>query len=144
VLVETVVCELRRKHPGWGARRIAFVLAREGRFDPSPSRMTVYRILVRHGLIDPGRRKRRREDYRRWQRETPMALWQMDIVGGVMVVDPVTGELSEAKVVTGIDDHSRYCVIASVVARATGRAVCTTLPVRNVKAFRPRQLPHVS
>ena len=25
---------------------------------------------------------------------------------------------------TGVDDHSRYCVIAAVVARATGRAVC--------------------
>jgi hypothetical protein len=53
-----------------------------------------------------------------------MQLWQMDIVGGVMLVDPVTGELTEAKVVTGVDDHSRYCVIASVVERATGRAVC--------------------
>jgi hypothetical protein len=31
---------------------------------------------------------------------------------------------AEAKIVTGVDDHSRYCVIASVVARATGRAVC--------------------
>jgi hypothetical protein len=31
---------------------------------------------------------------------------------------------TEAKVVTGVDDHSRYCVIASVVTRATGRAVC--------------------
>jgi transposase InsO family protein len=31
---------------------------------------------------------------------------------------------TEAKVVTGLDDHSRYCVIASVVLRATGRAVC--------------------
>ena len=30
----------------------------------------------------------------------------------------------KAKVVTGVDDHSRYCVIASVVERATGRAVC--------------------
>ena len=30
----------------------------------------------------------------------------------------------ECKVITGIDDHSRYCVIASVAARATGRAVC--------------------
>ena len=47
----------------------------------------------------------------------------MDIVGGVMLIDPVTGELSEAKVVTGGGDHSRYCVIASVVERATGRAV---------------------
>ncbi len=48
----------------------------------------------------------------------------MDIVGGVMLVDTVTGELTEAKVVTGVDDHSRFCVIASVVERATGRAVC--------------------
>jgi hypothetical protein len=48
-----------------------------------------------------------------------MALWQLDIVGGAFLADG-----TEAKVVTGVDDHSRYCVIASVVARATGRAVC--------------------
>jgi len=30
----------------------------------------------------------------------------------------------EAKVVTGVDNHSRSCVIAAVVRRATGRAVC--------------------
>lgn len=53
-----------------------------------------------------------------------MQLWQMDIVGGVMPVNPVTGELSEAKVVTGVDNLSRYCVIAQIVERATGRAVC--------------------
>lgn len=52
-----------------------------------------------------------------------MQLWQMDIIGGVMLVDPVTGELSEAKIVTAVVDHSRYCVIASVVKRATRWAV---------------------
>ncbi|MFJ5210946.1 IS481 family transposase [Streptomyces nigra] len=122
--VETAVCELRRKHPKWGPRRIAHVLERSGTVSPVPSRMTVYRILVRHGLVEPGVRRRKRSDYKRWQRDRPMQLWQMDIVGGVMLVDPVTGELTEAKVVTGVDDHSRYCVIASVVERATGRAVC--------------------
>jgi hypothetical protein len=35
---------------------------------PGPSRMTVHRILVRHGLVDPTVRRRRRQDYRRWQR----------------------------------------------------------------------------
>ncbi len=30
----------------------------------------------------------------------------------------------ECKIITGIDDHSRFCVIATVVMRATGRAVC--------------------
>lgn len=63
-----------------------------------------------------------------------MQLWQMDIVGGVMLVDPVMGELSEAKIVTGVEDHSRYCVIASVVERATGRAVWTAF-ARALQAF---------
>ncbi len=43
----------------------------------------------------------------------------MDIVGGIQLADG-----GEAKVVTGVDDHSRFCVIAAVVRRATGRAVC--------------------
>jgi transposase InsO family protein len=85
--------------------------------------MTVHRILLRHGLIDPTTRKRRREDYRRWQRDAPMQLWQLDIVGGLMLAGG-TGPLVECKVVTGVDDHSRYCVLAAVVPRATGRAVC--------------------
>jgi hypothetical protein len=47
-----------------------------------------------------------------------MELWQMDIVGGVRLVDG-----SELKVVTGLDDHSRFCVSAKVVRRATARPV---------------------
>ncbi|GIG17613.1 hypothetical protein Cme02nite_59450 [Catellatospora methionotrophica] len=118
-MVEAAVCELRREHPRWGARRIAFELGRDGCPGPVPSVMTVYRILVRHGLIRPQPRGRRREDFRRWERPEPMQLWQMDIVGGVLLADG-----TEAKVVTGVDDHSRFCVIAKVVPRATGRAVC--------------------
>jgi hypothetical protein len=37
-------------------------------------------------------------------------------------------------VVTGLDDHSRYCVIVSVVPRATARAVCTAF-VQALRAF---------
>jgi hypothetical protein len=39
-------------------------------------------------------------------------------------VNPVTRVVREAKIVTGVDDHSRFCVMAKVVERATGRAVC--------------------
>ena len=39
-----------------------------------------------------------------------MQLWQIDIVGGVMIADERTGELRETKVVTGVDDHSRFCL----------------------------------
>jgi hypothetical protein len=51
-----------------------------------------------------------------------MELWQMDVVGGVHLVDG-----TEIKVVTGIDDNSRFVVSAKVVARATARPVCEAL-----------------
>jgi hypothetical protein len=86
---------------------------------PVPSASTVYRILVRHGLVDAKARRRRREDYKRWERDAPMAMWQLDIVGVVFLADG-----TEVKVVTGVDDHSRYCVIAHACLRARGRAVC--------------------
>ncbi|MGI5196304.1 IS481 family transposase [Streptomyces sp. CA-288835] len=115
--VEAVVCELRRRHPGWGPRRLVHELERRG-IVPVPSRATVYRVLVRNGLVEPGARRRRRSDYRRWERSAAMELWQMDIVGGVLLAGG-----GECKMVTGIDDHSRFMVIAKVVERATARAV---------------------
>jgi hypothetical protein len=46
--------------------------------------------------------------------------------GSVMITDPTApGGVIEAKLISGIDDHSRYSVIAKVVPRATARAVCT-------------------
>jgi hypothetical protein len=74
----------------------------------------VYRALIRHGLIVSGRRKRRREDYRRWERDWAMQLWQMDVMGRVYLAGG-----QEVKVVTGIDDHSRFVVCAKVMLRAT-------------------------
>lgn len=91
---------------------------------PVPAVRTVVRILHRQGLSRPRPRKRPRSSYVRWQRPAPMQLWQVDIVAGIAMVDPRTGELWQAKVVTGVDDHSRFCVLAKVVARATSRAVC--------------------
>ena len=102
---------------------------------PVPSRMTVYRILVRHGLIDPANAAGGRGRTTGAGSGTrPMQLWQMDIVGGILLA----GRRTEAKVVTGVDDHSRFCVIATVVARATGRAVCLAFaealaPVRGAR-----------
>ncbi|MFI5876619.1 IS481 family transposase [Streptomyces sp. NPDC051445] len=117
--VEAAVLELRRLHPRWGQRRLRHELARRG-VQPVPSEASVYRILVRHQLIVPVKRRRRREDYRRWERPGPMQLWQLDVMGGFWLADG-----RELKLVTGVDDHSRFCVIASVVERATGRAVCS-------------------
>ena len=123
--VEAIVCELRRRHPRWGALRILHELMRApAPPEPLPSRATINRILLRHGLVVPRARRRKRSDYVRWQRPAAMQLWQLDIVYGPRLVDVATGELREGRIVTGLDDHSRYCVLARVVERATGRAVC--------------------
>jgi transposase InsO family protein len=116
--IEAAVCELRRQHPGWGPLRLQHELQRRGVVGV-PSRAGIYRILVRHQLLAPGRRRRRKADFRRWERDQPMQLWQLDIVGGVLLADG-----AELKLVSGLDDHSRFCVIAALVERATGRAVC--------------------
>ena len=119
--VEARIVELRRAHPGWGPRTIAHYLGRE-QVAPLPSRSSIYRCLVRHRLIDPQRRRKRREDYRRWERLRPMELWQMDVMGGVKLEGG-----DELKLVSGLDDHSRYCVSAKLVERATARPVCAAL-----------------
>lgn len=49
-----------------------------------------------------------------------MQLRQMDLVGGVPLADG-----RECKMVTGIDDHSRFVVVASVVTVPSARAVCS-------------------
>jgi transposase InsO family protein len=51
-----------------------------------------------------------------------MERWQVDVMGGVVLEDG-----TECKVITGIDDHSRFCVIATLVFRATARPVCQAL-----------------
>ena len=116
--VEVLVLEMRRAHPYWGARRIAFELARKG-VEPAPSESGVYRCLVRAAVIDPMTRRRRRETWKRWERGGPMELWQLDVVHGFLLADGTS-----AKALTGIDDHSRFCVSARLMVRERTQAVC--------------------
>ena len=97
-VVEARIVEVRRAHPGWGADRIGYQLTRDGVVSV-PGRSSIYRALVRNGLVVPGQRKRRRVDYRRWERARPMELWQMDVVGGFHLADG-----TELKAISGIDD----------------------------------------
>jgi transposase InsO family protein len=119
--VEAAVLELRRSRPYWGPRRLVFELAKRG-VVPAPSESAVYRALVRAQMIDPHLRDRRSRKWKRWERAAPMELWQMDVVGGFPLADGTS-----AKALTGIDDHSRMCVCAAVMARERTRAVCDGL-----------------
>ena len=116
--VEVRLVELRGLHPGWGPDRLRYRLLREG-VDPLPSRAAIGRALARRGLVRPGRRRSPRREYRRWERGRPMELWQLDVMGSVLLEDG--GEL---KAVTAIDDHSRFCLAVGLVQRATSRPVC--------------------
>lgn len=125
--IEAWACEMRRAHPRWGARRIAFELARSGA-TPAPSRATVHRVLVRNGLVRHQEQRHRRK-YKRWQRETPMHLWQLDLVGGIYLADG-----RECKLLSGIDDHSRFVVSATVLSVPSGRAVADAF-VRTMRVY---------
>jgi transposase InsO family protein len=115
--LEARICELRRHHPGWGQRRLAHELARDG-VDPPPGLTSIYRALVRNGLIQPRSRRRAKASYRRWERARPMELWQVDVMGGIWLANG-----RELKAVTGIDDHSRFYVAAGLIERANARSV---------------------
>jgi transposase InsO family protein len=133
--VEAAICQLRTAHPRWGPRRIRFELGRHGCPGPVPSRSTVYRVLVRNHFVTARPRKRRREDYKRWERPAPMQLWQLDVMGSVRLADG-----REIKLISGVDDHSRFCVIATVVVRATARAVCAAFARALVEFGVPEQV----
>ena len=51
VAVGARVVAVRREHPGWGPSRIRWQLQRED-VVPLPGRSSVYRALVRHGLVE--------------------------------------------------------------------------------------------
>jgi transposase InsO family protein len=116
--VEAAVLEARRTHPAWG-QRIVIELARK---DVTTRTSAVYRCLRRAGLIEPDARRRRRKHWNGWERGEPNELWQMDVVGGFL-----TSDGTHAKALTGIDDHSRFCVSAKLMARERTLPVCDGL-----------------
>jgi hypothetical protein len=62
-----------------------FELARRG-VSAVPSQATVHRALVRNGLVREQEQRHPRK-YKRWQRETPMHRWQLDLVDGLYLAD---------------------------------------------------------
>jgi transposase InsO family protein len=113
---EVKVLEARRRHPDWGPRRIVFELGKGGLV---VSESGVYRALRRAGLIEATRRRPRDRRWKRWERAEPNELWQLDVVGGSGLADG-----SVLKCLTGVDDHSRFCVSAYLMFRERTQPVC--------------------
>ena len=88
------------KRTGWGARKRGDLLRSEG---CAVSERTVHRILVRHGLVSSGIGDR--PSPKRFERERPNELWQMDFKGEYPLDD---GGYCDP--LSLLDDHSRFVV----------------------------------
>ena len=119
--VEALVCRVAGRSSAVGSRCAWPTIGRRG-IDPVPSQATLYRILVRNALIIPRPSASSALVVSALGAGGADALWQMDVMGGVFLADG-----TECKLVTGIDDHSRFVVIARLVPRASARAVCAAL-----------------
>jgi transposase len=64
-VVEARIVGIRRAHPAWGADRIRYQLEKDG-IGPVPGRTSVYRALVRHGLVAAARDPRA-DPHRQWE-----------------------------------------------------------------------------
>jgi transposase InsO family protein len=117
---EVALVELRLAHPSWGPRRLSFELGKRGVGPVSES--AAYRALARLNLIDAAARRPRDRRWKRWERGTAMELWQFDVVGGFLLADG-----TRAKALTGVDDHSRFCVSAHLMSRESSQNVCRGL-----------------
>ncbi len=86
-----------------------------GRFAATPSRVTVWRILKRQGLITPEPHKRPKASFVRFEAELPNELWQTDATEWHLA------DSTKVEILNLIDDHSRLC-LASVAVRTVKAA----------------------
>jgi transposase InsO family protein len=116
--IEDRILALRDGHPAWGARKIARCLEREGQVMPAVS--TVHEILRRHGrVVAP---QRAPGAHRRFEKEAPNQLWQMDFKGWVRLANGVP-----CHPLTVVDDHSRYAVCLTACANQQNATVRSAL-----------------
>ena len=117
-VVEARIVELRRCASGVGSAHDRFIGSKREGWCRCRARSSIYRCLVRHGLIEPrgARRKKRRitsggNGRGRWS----CGRWTSLV--GCRLVDGW-----KATIVSGVDDHSRFVISAHVVRASDGAA----------------------
>jgi transposase InsO family protein len=100
------------------------------RFDKTPSRVTIWRILKRQGLITPQPHKRPRASFVRFEAELPNELWQTDATEWYLA------DSTKVEILNLIDDHSRLC-LASVAVRTVKAADAVQTLYSAVEEFGP-------
>jgi len=119
----------KRDETGWGGRKIAQVLHNEG-YEDAPHANTITDILRRHGKLSEEEQRKHRP-WKRFEREAPNALWQMDFKGHFATLQ------GRCHPFTVLDDHSRYCLGLKACANETMHTTQTHL----TQIFRHYGLP---
>src|SRR5258708_1575340 len=113
--IQQRVIELRQQYPDWGARKLVGLLEGEGIRRP---RITAHRILLGQGLVPPA--DRHHPAVKRFEREAPNQLWQMDFKGMCEARKPCLPLVL-------LDDHSRYLVGLFALQSTQAQPVCEKL-----------------
>ena len=129
--VEIEICQMRKAHPRWGARRIQGEITRKGIEAPAVS--SIHQALRRNHLVadQPPRRPRA---FKRFQREISNDLWQIDATQIKLATS------KKAWVLDMIDDHSRYLLAAQAAKAPTGDAAWDCFEEAASRYGLPRQV----
>ena len=86
--IETLIVQLKREWPSWGAPKIREKLRRSYNEVQTPAISTVHAVLHRHGLVSHGRKRRYRAKGTALSRPlAPNDLWCADYKGEFMLAD---------------------------------------------------------
>jgi putative transposase len=86
--IETLIVQLKRERPSWGAPKIREKLRRLHSDIPTPAISTVHAVLDRHGLVSRGRKRRYKAQGTTLSKPLlPNDLWCADYKGEFMLAD---------------------------------------------------------
>ncbi len=112
-----------KKSTGWGAEKIETLV--------NLSHTSINKILNKHKLVDPSKRKKKRIKYVRWQRKHPNSLWQ---------IDHSDQKIEGKYVISVMDDCSRKS-LAFVAVNSVTTAVVINLIDKLIEIYdKPKQI----
>ena len=86
--IETLIVQLKREHPSWGAPKIREKLRRRHDDIQTPAISTVHAVLDRHGLVSQSRKPRYKAQGTTLSKpRQPNDLWCADYKGEFMLAD---------------------------------------------------------
>jgi putative transposase len=118
--VEELIVSLRRRHAGWGPKKLMWIFGQRYPELSVPARSTVAAIVRRHGLTERRRARRRHQHPGQPVREAtaPNELWTADFKGQFRTRDGVY-----CYPLTIADHHSRYLLACEALPSVHGRGV---------------------